>query len=472
MLERVRQTIQKFQLITTGQTLVVGVSGGTDSLALLHILNQLGRSIGFTIHAATLDHQLRGEESAGDVRFVEQICREWGIAVTTGQADVSRLARQQQIGIETAARLARYDFLAATAYRVGASNVAVAHHVDDQAETVLMHILRGAGIHGLAGMAMRSTVPNHDDLLLIRPLLEVTRAEIEEYCQQNYLIPRVDSTNVDTSILRNAIRLEVLPFLEGYAPQTRPALARLAEIAAIENDYIQQQINSFTRLATLTISAGRIAINRDAFNGLHPALQRRVLLWGMGKLGLVDHASAHLIMEAIEIAKRGRHGAIALLGGGGSLRVDYLMLFIETEDSRYKYIRSPIPLLPANFTRAITIPSLNTVQEWLLQVRLEQPPNDKSYCKLEIPNGSQAILRTRHDGDVFSPLGMNGHTQKVSRWMVNRKIPREIRDQIPLLVVNDMIAAIVVNDEWFVSELFAVRNSESPIIYFQFLENS
>ncbi len=212
MLEHVRQIIQKFQLITAGQTLIVGVSGGTDSLVLLHILNQLAPRLGITLHAATLDHQLRGEESVNDVRFVEQICREWSVPVTVGQADVASLAREQQLGIEAGARLARYDFLAGVAHTLGAVGVAVAHHADDQVETVLLHLLRGAGVHGLAGMALRSPVPGHADLSLIRPLLRVSRAEIETYSEQQHLVPRYDSTNSDTSLLRNAIRLEVLPF--------------------------------------------------------------------------------------------------------------------------------------------------------------------------------------------------------------------------------------------------------------------
>ena len=250
MLEHVRQVIQKFQLITQEQTLVIGVSGGTDSLALLHVLNQLAPRLGIVIHAATLDHQLRGAESAGDVQFVEQVCHEWNIAVTVGRTNVIELAQHQQLGIEAAARLARYDFLAQVAHNLGASTIAVAHHEDDQAETVLMHLLRGAGVHGLSGMALRSLVPNHTDLKLIRPLLSVSRQEIEAYCVEHNLEPRHDSTNSDTSLLRNAIRLEMLPILQRYTPQVKPALARWAEIAAVEDEYLQQQVALFSRTKT------------------------------------------------------------------------------------------------------------------------------------------------------------------------------------------------------------------------------
>ncbi len=470
MFEHVRQIIQKFQLITMGQTLVVGVSGGADSLALLHILNQLAPRVGFKLHVATLDHLLRGEESASDVRFVEQICREWAVAVTVGQADVTRLAQRQQLGIEATARLARYDFLAQTAETLGASTIAVAHHADDQAETVLMHLLRGAGVHGLAGMALRSSVPGHANLSLIRPLLQVSRAEIEAYCEQNQLISRHDSTNSDTSLLRNAIRLDVLPYLEQYAPQVRPALARLAEISAVEDDYLQQHILLFTQSAAVTLSSQRISIDRNAFHGLHAALQRRVLIWAIGQISSSEDVRAQLVVDAIEIAKRGKHGATALLSGGFRLRVEYNLLVFETEDVAEAV--QHLPVLPANYSLTINIPSVNYLSDWKLFVSLSQPIDAYSFGHLSIPNGSLVVLRTRYDGDIFAPLGMKGHTQKLSRWMVNRKIPRGLRDRIPLLVINDTVAAVVLNNEWFVSAIFATKNNDVPIIYFQFLENS
>jgi tRNA(Ile)-lysidine synthase len=470
MLEHVRQIIQKFQLIIAGQTLIVGVSGGTDSVALLHILYTLAPRLGFRLHAAILDHQLRGDESVDDVRFVEQLCRKLDVSLTTGQADVSRLAREQQLGIEAAARLARYDFLADVAKTLGASSVAVAHHADDQAETVLLHLLRGAGIHGLAGMALVSSVPGHADLTLIRPLLRVSRTEIEAYCQKNDLVACYDSTNADTTLLRNAIRLLVLPYLAQYSSHVKPALARFAEIAAVEDDYVQQHVLLFTKSAAVTVSSQQISVDREAFRGLHPALQRRVVLWMAAQLGQIVDTSANLIMDAIEIAMHGRHGAIALLGGKFRLRIEYNFLLVETEHRTE--IEQRIPLLPPKSELPIEIPSTTSLVGWFLQATVTEPEVGISFCSLVIPSGSQVVLRTRHVGDIFSPLGMKGHTQKLSRWMVNRKIPQNRRDQIPLLVVDNLIAAINLNGDWVISETFAVRNTSDRIIYFQFLENS
>ena len=214
----------------------------------------------------------------------------------------------------------------------------------------------------------------------------------------------------------------------------------------------------------------QVSVDREAFRGLHPALQRRVLLRMAAQLGQTVDTSANLILDAIEMAMHGRHGAIGLLGGGFRLRVEYNLLLVETETKAE--IEQRIPLLPAKSELNIEIPSTTSLVGWSLQATMTEPKVDTLFCGLVIPNGSQVVLRTRHGGDIFSPLGMRGHTQKLSRWMVNRKIPQNRRDQIPLLLVDDVIAAINVNGDWIVSESFAVRNTSDRIIYFQFLENS
>jgi tRNA(Ile)-lysidine synthetase-like protein len=175
-------------------------------------------------------------------------------------------------------------------------------------------------------------------------------------------------------------------------------------------------------------------------------------------------------LDAVEIAIRGQHSAISLFGGGFRLRVEYDLLWIETEDS--PEVVPHVPLLSIGFELQIDIPSSNSVTGWTLHSTLEQPSVDSPFCRLAIPNNTQVVLRTRRDGDKFVPLGMKGHTQKLSRWMVNRKIPQNLRDQIPLLVVENEVAAICLNGQWIISESFAVRNTPEGIIYFQFLENS
>ncbi|HEX2908979.1 MAG TPA: tRNA lysidine(34) synthetase TilS, partial [Phototrophicaceae bacterium] len=320
MLETVLHTLRQHDLIPAGTTLVVGVSGGADSLALLHLLHRLAPDLNCQLHAATFDHQLRGPASADDAQFVRQTAAAWGIPVTSGQGDVRERARRDGLSIEAAARAARYRFLAETARQVGAARVAVAHHADDQAETVLMHLIRGTGISGLSGMALQAPLPDAPDLLLIRPLLAVTRADIEAYCRDNDLHPRQDATNDDPTYLRNYLRQQTLPHLQTLNPQITRGLTQLADIAAVEDDYMQRQLQTMLHREAVIIDTEnapqpeRIRLRREIFADLHPALQRRLVAWGAGQIAGSTQDIGYLhVVEAVALAGRGQLGAQALL---------------------------------------------------------------------------------------------------------------------------------------------------------------
>ena len=467
-LERVTlHTIRQNRLIAAGGLVVVAISGGTDSLALLHVLHQLAGTLGIQLHAATFDHQLRGEFSADDVRFVEETAQMWGIPVTSGRANVRQIAAAQGVGIEVAARQARYDFLARVVREVGASCAAVAHHADDQAETVLMHIIRGAGVEGLSGMALSSPMPGHPDIALIRPFLAVTRAQIEAYSHQHGLQPREDATNKDTAIPRNFIRWETLTHLETLNPSIRRALVQLADIARVEHDYIEQQLQQVVT-RHVTILGERITLSRKVFGDLHPALQRRFIYWAAQHLGSADTGYVHIV-AASEMGLRGNMGAVALLSGGLRLRIDYDTIVIESENP--PKAASDSLRLDGQSKISVSIPGTTALADgtWLL--------NASTICegsvnaRLAVLEGSDVILRTRKEGDRFAPLGMGGHTQKLGRRMINRKIPEAIRDRVPLLVVNDQIAAILSGEAWPVSETFAVHADSPRIVYFM-LQNA
>lgn len=467
----VLQTIRHNNLIPAGSTVVVAVSGGPDSLALLHILHLLRMPLECALHAATFDHQLRGESSAADVRFVEQTGREWGVRVSTGQADVRQIAEAEGVSIEVAGRQARYDFLARVAREVGALRVAVAHHADDQAETVLMHIVRGAGLDGLGGMALQSAVPGHPDLVLIRPFLNVTRAQIDAYCAEHGLAPREDVTNQDISLLRNFVRWKTLPHLEQLNPGVRRALVQLADIAGVERDYMEQRLRDVIE-RHVTAETHAISIERDVFRELHPALQRRYVSWAAQRLtgGSTDTGYAHVV-AALEVGLGGKVGATALLAGGARLRVDYTTLAIERIDGVPHL--PDIPLLDEGTEIKVTIPGWTLLPgtRWRLNVSTMPRDKIKPHAQLSIPDGSDVTLRTRREGDRFAPRGMDGHTQKVGRWMINRKTPKAIRDRIPLLVVDRQIAAIAMGEAWAISHWFAVEDPAHIRVFFTWEKN-
>lgn len=491
MLNTLLHTIRAQSLIPPHSWLVVGVSGGADSLALLHLLRALAPALDCRLHAATFDHGLRGAAGAADARFVADTAAAWGVPVTVGQGDVRDLARRSKLSIEAAARQARYAFLAETARQVGAARVAVGHHADDQAETVLLHLLRGSGIGGLAGMAAQSPLPEHPDLTLIRPLLDVSRADIEAYCRANKLHPREDATNADAAYLRNRLRHETLPHLQTINPQIIRVLAQLADVAATETDFVETQLQAAVERGAADVTPGRVLLHRDLFNQLHPALQRRLVAWSVAQVtgSKQDIAYVHIV-TAVEVARRGRLGAVAELPGGLRLRVDYAAYTIEYADAPQAV--DDMPLLDADEEIAVAIPGVTRFSSrWDLVADfaphsspspthgdgLQSPMLPPLHLvqrgiggevRLAIPPDSRVTLRARRAGDRFAPPGLSGHTQKVSRWLVNQKIPLRLRDRLPVLVVNGVIAALIVGGRWVVSEHFSVQPVHQHIVHFQF----
>jgi tRNA(Ile)-lysidine synthase len=471
VLNKVYRTIEKYDLIPPGSGLVVGVSGGVDSLALTHILYTLRRTWRCIPYVATLDHGLRDQAGVDDANFVVEQARRWGLPVLSKQVDVKSLAAETDIGIEAAARLARYNFLAEAAEHFGTKLVAVAHHAGDQAETVLMHLIRGSGLHGLGGMSPKAAMPGHPHLTLIRPLLHVMRAEIEAYCREHGLVPRQDATNRDTTYLRNYLRHETLPHLERLNPNIQRSLAQLAETAQVEDDYVQSQLDTFVE-AHVSTSDEHVTVTRADFEVLHPALQRRLVIWAVRKVrSEIESLSYTHIVEAVEIAVSGKHKAIALLTQGVRLRVEYDTLFIEHQDTPPPTVDQP--LMGDGSTTSVNIPGQTILpdSQWMLVAEVGEGAGDITAADkghLAISEHQAVTVRGRRRGDRFAPLGMSGHTQKLNRWMINRKVPQYLREQIPLICVDDEIAAIYMDTQWFISHNFALRDETARTVKLQF----
>ena len=261
-----------------GKTLLVAVSGGGDSLALLYALQRLRPEFDLQLYGAHLNHNLRGAASDADAAFVQDTFRRLAIPCDIHSADVAAYRRERSLSLEDAARRLRYRFLAAVAARHNARAVAVAHTADDQAETLLMHIIRGSGLTGLRGMQPleRLTIA-HADLTLFRPLLDITRAQTYAYCAALGLQPRHDETNLSLERARNRIRLELLPLIERVNPAARAALLRLAHNATEDAAYIQQQAHAAWREIARQSDSGIIALDAPALAQQHPAIQSRIL---------------------------------------------------------------------------------------------------------------------------------------------------------------------------------------------------
>lgn len=305
LLDRVIAFCDRHALLPPGARIVVAVSGGPDSLCLLHLLCRLRAPRQLTLQVAHLDHRLR-PDSADDARFVAEVARAWQVPISIGQADVAALAHQQGEGLEAAARTARLDFLARTAQAFGATRIALGHTADDQAETVLLRLVRGAGPGGLAAMRPQRRLNERDPASpwLIRPLLDTPRSAIEAYCAAQGLVPRRDSTNDTTIFLRNRVRGYILPLLKTYNPNIVATLGRTARICADEDDLLQQLTRqSWER--SVRVAGGTITIDRHAFAALHPALQRRLVRQAATELGLrLEARHLDLALAAIAAGRR------------------------------------------------------------------------------------------------------------------------------------------------------------------------
>ena len=251
-LTNLHRFITRHDLLPRGSPVIVGVSGGADSLCLLHALHALAPDNEWRLHVAHLNHQLRGAEAQADADFVRDIAQHWGLPYTIESRDVAAFARHHKLSLEEAARQVRYGFLLDVAQAQHSDVIAVAHNADDQTESVLMHLLRGSGLAGLRGMLPKMRLEEYrilhpqsaiqnpkSKIYLVRPLLEIPRSAIDEYCQQHDLHPRVDATNADTTYFRNRLRHELLPTLETYNPNIRSILRRTADVIAAEYEILQ-----------------------------------------------------------------------------------------------------------------------------------------------------------------------------------------------------------------------------------------
>jgi tRNA(Ile)-lysidine synthase len=276
------------------EPVLIGVSGGADSVCLLHILANRRRELGIKLHAAHLDHQLRGTESIRDAEYVSNLAGSLGVPLTVGRQNVAAYRAARNCSIEEAARELRYAFLARAAQEVGANRVAVGHTRDDQVETILMHILRGTGTGGLRGLAPCSPIAydsqgksskaktssdtrqQQSNLLIVRPLLDVGREETASYCRIHRLAPRIDSSNLSLSFFRNRLRLQLLPLLRQYNPDVDRALLRLADIAAEESALVERQVFGLWDKVTKQWD-NSVYLDKKQLAGLPIALQRRLL---------------------------------------------------------------------------------------------------------------------------------------------------------------------------------------------------
>ena len=278
MKDKVIKTIKKYNLIQNGDKIVLGVSGGPDSISMLDILNSIKDEMGFEIYVVHVNHLIR-TEAIDDEKYVEEYCKKNNIEFFAKRIDGLKIADTQKIGTEEAGRKARYEFFKEIYSKVGANKIAIAHNKNDKAETIIMHLLRGSGLSGLKGI---EPIRNNK---YIRPLIECERSEIEKYCEENNLNPRIDKTNFENEYTRNKIRNIVIPYIKKeFNPNIIETLDRLSEVATDESNYIDRQVQNTYNKLLLEKTGKQIILKWKEFNSQEKIIKSRLILYTVKEL--------------------------------------------------------------------------------------------------------------------------------------------------------------------------------------------
>ncbi|KAA3662783.1 MAG: tRNA lysidine(34) synthetase TilS, partial [Chloroflexi bacterium] len=345
--------------------LVVGVSGGPDSLALLHGLAAVME--GEHVVVAHLNHGLRGR-AVEDAEFVRKTAVSLNLPHYIETIDVADWAAQHHLSLEEAGRILRYRFLAEKARECGAGAVVVGHHADDQTETVLMHLLRGSGLSGLRGMQMVRPLPEANDLLLIRPFLHTTRNEIEQYCKQHNLQPVQDESNENVDFFRNRIRHQLLPLLSAYNPRIKNRLQNLAEIVAADYELLDQLLLEAWSDLLIKHDGSWLQFDKAKWQKLPLSLQRSTLRYGVKQIRpFQSNIGFRTIEQARTMIEKGQVGSQATLPGETSLLNGYEVITIADDLAQVPH---DLPLLLQDEPQVLTIPGeIRLNNDWVLQAK-------------------------------------------------------------------------------------------------------
>lgn len=448
--QQVAEFIRRKRLLQPGQRIIVGVSGGPDSLCLLDCLHRLG----YQVLAAHLDHQLR-PESPEEALFVQQIAQSYGLETLIERADIVGSSGS----LEEKARLARYRFLVQSAKEEGIHHIATGHTADDQIETILMHFLRGAGPSGLRGMLPLTRmddwagIPEAAGMVLIRPLLGITRDQTQAHCAAIDLEPREDKSNLDMSFTRNRLRHQLLPLLETYNPGIRRVLRRMGQVMAGEAELVAQLVAD--RWASIIRSRGESVLALDALLFLEQpvALQRALLREAIARLRPSQRNIGFEIVEDainfISTLQRGNRLTIV-----GELEMLHLADEVLLRDPEASIEFHQYPQLTSDKEETVFIPGQNRLAYgWTLEVGSIQLDSTKRAELMNESHGRVAVfdersveaplsLRPSLPGDRIRILGMEGRT-KISDLFVNHHIPQPARSRWPLVVSGEHVLWVV-----------------------------
>jgi len=415
---------RRYAMFEPGDRVVVAVSGGPDSIAVLHALRSRSSEFGISMVVAHLNHCLRGESSETDAEFVREIAKTWGLEAAIGKTDVRRYCSEHRAGIEEAARDARHRFLLNTYTNLSAQKIALGHTADDRVESVLMNLLRGTGTRGLGSIRpIRGP--------FVRPMIDASRAEVMRYVEAHGLPYRVDESNQDTAFTRNRIRRELLPLLErDYNPSVRQALLRLAEIADSDSEFIASEARSVRGAVDMrgAIDAGLLAAQPRA---VRLAVVRAEIEAAKGN-------TDNITFEQIDAIDRGlRSGRFTITLPPGDIEA-------VLRDGLLRIRRRAVPRCSVSFDTLIEVPGTTHIKEIGCRIDAEfvapesrrTPPNEAMIDVAQIHGALRA--RSLRPGDRIAPLGMTG-SKKLQDVFVDKKIPLDKRRRVAVIVDDEKL---------------------------------
>lgn len=457
MLLKVLSTIDKYQMFEKGDKVIIGVSGGPDSMCLLHMLYLLKEKLHIEIVVAHVNHCLRGNEADDDERYVEEYCKEINVEFYNKIIDINSIALEKNISCETAGREARYDFFYELKRKLSAQKIAVAHNANDQAETVLMRIMRGTGLAGVIGIK-----PIRDSFV-VRPIIRLTREEIESYCKDNKINARIDKTNLESIYSRNKIRLELIPYMEkNFNSDIVNTINRFANILFKDNEYIDLVANDKYK-EYCALECGKIIIRKKLFEE-HEAIMSRVIRIALKKLkGNLYNLETKHIYDIIHVQKGGT---------GKKITLPECLVATNNYGDIHMYIHVPsMDKEKKEFVLEIDKKYLIKEKNLFLKVEIQTKEeeynlkgnNFTKYFDYQKVKG-EITFRYRRQGDKMQPIGMKG-TKKLKDIFMDLKVPKEERDEMPLICFGDEIAWVL---GYRISEKFKIDKDTNKILKIQF----
>ena len=454
VINKVKTFIIENNLLNKGDKVLVALSGGPDSVCLLNILCELKEEFNIKVAAAHVNHMLRGKEALADEEYARELCYKLGVEFFSRQIDIKSISKERNISHELAGREERYKYFQEIVNKIGYNKIAVAHNLNDQAETVLMNMMRGSGIEGLCG------IRNKREGGIIRPILCLSRKEIENYCEVNKLNPRIDKSNLESIYSRNKVRLDILPYMrDNFNKDIIETINRMATLLQVDNDFIEKEVNKYYK-EYCKKESGHIVISKEAFT-LEKAIITRII-----KKAFIEFTGKHTnfemkhIYEVISLANNSTNKKISI-PHKVIAENSYGDIYLKFNDEK-KHISSKISLDKSqincnkfkfdkyNFEFDVIYNKKNI--EFSNNVLIKFFDYDKIKEKL--------IIRKRINGDKITPLGMKG-SKKVKDIFMDLKIPIDERDEIPILCFDNEVAWIV---GYRVSEKFKITNETKKVI--------